>query len=388
MIDIQVMSIVGTRPEAIKMAPVIQELARTKGVTATVCATGQHRQMLDPVLSLFNIKPDFDLDVMRPGQDLTDVTCGVLTGLRDVLKATRPNLLLVQGDTSTAMTAALAAFYEKIPVGHVEAGLRTQNLYSPWPEEGNRRLISAIAELHFPPTELSRDALLREGIDPANVFMTGNTVIDALLQVIAGIDSDPDFVRSLLERYPFLEGGPGKRHMILVTGHRRESFGGGFESICQALNDLARRDDVEIVYPVHLNPNVREPVFRLLGGLPNVHLLEPLDYRPFVYFMKRARLILTDSGGIQEEAPSLNTPVLVMRDVTERSEALGTGLIKLVGTDRAKIVSEAEKILDQGEAGATPARPNPYGDGQARGRIVSTILSRFGAPSAATAGRA
>jgi len=379
MAKIKVMSVVGTRPEAIKMAPVIQELARTGGIVANVCSTGQHREMLDQVLQLFNLKPEFDLGIMRQGQDLSDVTCAVLTGMRGVLKSERPDFLLVQGDTTTAMAAAMAAFYEKIPVGHVEAGLRTGDLYSPWPEEGNRKLISAIAELHFAPTLMSQAALLREGVAQSQVLVTGNTVIDALLQVLAGIEADKDFISALEARYAVLRGHSGRkdRPMILVTGHRRESFGGGFQNICHALRDLAGRNDVDIVYPVHLNPNVREPVFRLLGDLPNIHLLEPLDYRPFVYFMKCADLILTDSGGIQEEAPSLNKPVLVMREVTERREALD-GAIRLVGTDRALIVSEAERILNKtSDLLQRTGLPNPYGDGQARVRIVDAILNRF-----------
>lgn len=382
---IEVMSVIGTRPEAIKMAPVVQELARTPGVASILCSTGQHREMLDAVLPVFGLTPDVDLNIMRQGQDLSDVTCGVLTGMRRVLRERRPDFLLVQGDTTTAMAAAMAGFYEKIPVGHVEAGLRTNNLYAPWPEEGNRRLISAIAELHFPPTEWAREALVREGLPEDRLVVTGNTVVDALVQVLAGFDGDAAYVTQLESRLPMLRAyrGAGRRGMILVTGHRRESFGRGFEDICTAIRRLAEGADVDIVYPVHLNPNVREPVFRLLGDLPNVYLLPPQDYRPFVYLMKCATLLLTDSGGIQEEAPTLRKPVLVMREVTERREALHGHGVKLVGTDPDRIVSEAMRILTHPSPDDAPDKPNPYGDGLARKRIVEAVLSRFAARGAA-----
>ena len=381
--NIEVMSVIGTRPEAIKMAPVVQELARTPGVTASLCSTGQHREMLDAVLPVFGLTPDVDLQIMKQGQDLSDVTTAVLLGMRKVLKERRPDYLLVQGDTTTAFAAGLAAFYEKIPVGHVEAGLRTGNIYSPWPEEGNRRLISAFAELHFPPTEWAREALLREGLPDDKIVVTGNTVVDALVQVLEGFSDDDAYVSSLEAKHPFLANyrAPRKREMILVTGHRRESFGQGFEDICHALRRLAEGNaGVDIVYPVHLNPNVREPVFRLLGDLPNVYLVPPQDYRPFVYFMKCATLILTDSGGIQEEAPTLKKPVLVMREVTERREALEGYAIKLVGTNPDRIVSEATALLKTPVAPEILAKPNPYGDGLARKRIVATLLERFGMP--------
>lgn len=374
---LKVLSIIGTRPEAIKMAPVIKALEANSNIQSSVCVTGQHRQMLDSVLSLFQITPDYDLNIMKPGQDLTDITCSVLLALRDVLKSDRPDILLAQGDTTTTMTACLAAYYEKIPVGHIEAGLRTGDRLSPWPEEMNRSISGVLSSLHFAPTDKAKQNLLREGKDPSSIFVTGNTVIDALLNVVEGVKTDTSFIDRMQREFPLLRTGTDDaRKLILVTGHRRESFGDGFEGICQALRELAQRDDVRIVYPVHLNPNVREPVQRILGNQKNVELLDPLDYRQFVYFMYRSHMILTDSGGVQEEAPSLGKPVLVMRDVTERSEGIDAGAVKLVGTDRQRIVTETEHLLDDKEAFRKMSRvSNPYGDGKASPKIVDAILA-------------
>jgi UDP-N-acetylglucosamine 2-epimerase (non-hydrolysing) len=354
------------------MAPVVERLSKTKGVTARVCVTAQHRQMLDQVLELFAIKPHYDLNLMKPGQDLTDITVGVLTGLKGILREFKPDRILAQGDTTTVMAAALAAFYEKVSVGHVEAGLRTHNIFAPWPEEMNRRLASNLSDLHFAPTAMAKRNLLREGVDPKSVHVTGNTVIDALLEVTAKLKKSPKLNRELGERFSFLDSS---RRMILVTGHRRENFGDGFLRICKALAKLAGREDIQIVYPVHLNPNVQKPVRNILGNLSRVHLIEPQDYLPFVYLMSRSYLILTDSGGVQEEAPSLGKPVLVMRDTTERPEAVTAGTVKLVGTDDRKIIREAVRLLDQPAAYRRMSRAhNPYGDGKAAERIVRIIL--------------
>ena len=361
----------GTRPEAIKMAPVVAALKSSAAFDVKVCVTAQHRQMLDQVLELFGIVPDFDLDLMRPGQDLTDITCSVLAGMRGVLLQWRPDWLLVHGDTTTTFAAALAAYYEQIPVGHVEAGLRTGNIYSPWPEEMNRRLAGAITSLHFAPTERARENLLRENVHADKIIVTGNTVIDALIEVVRRLKSDGTLLRELGDKFAFL--APEKK-LILVTGHRRENFGAGFERICRALRALGEREDLEIIYPVHLNPNVQEPVHRILADSPRVHLLEPLDYLPFVYLMERSYLIITDSGGVQEEAPSLGKPVLVMRDITERPEAVVAGTVKLVGTNEAAIVREASLLLDDSAAYELMTKAhNPYGDGNAAKRIVNTL---------------
>lgn len=370
---IKVLSIFGTRPEAIKMAPVIKELEKHPGrFKSVVCVTAQHRQMLDQVLELFRIRPDYDLDIMQPGQDLFDVTCNVLKGLRPVLEKECPAIVLVHGDTTTTMAAALAAYYSRIRVGHVEAGLRTGNKYAPFPEEINRRVAGALTDLHFAPTEKSRGNLLAEGVPESSVFVTGNTVIDALLAVAARVENDAELRRRFDQQFSFLD--PAKR-LILVTGHRRENFGQGFEQICSALAEIAAcNPEVEIVYPVHLNPHVQEPVRRILGASPQVHLITPLDYLPFVYLMKRSYLIITDSGGVQEEAPSLGKPVLVMRDTTERPEALAAGTVKLVGTDREKIVAEALLLLNDSAAYQAMGRAhNPYGDGMAAARIVDVL---------------
>ncbi|GGD87461.1 non-hydrolyzing UDP-N-acetylglucosamine 2-epimerase [Caballeronia grimmiae] len=363
----------GTRPEAIKMAPLVKRLARDSGFECRVCVTGQHREMLDQVLALFDIRPDFDLNIMKRGQDLFDVTSAILAGMRDVLATYRPDMVLVHGDTTTTMATTLAAFYQRISVGHVEAGLRTGNLASPWPEEANRKLTGALAALHFAPTERARHNLLAEGIDDDKIVVTGNTVIDALLQVGARLSNDADLCAVAERELPSL--APGRR-LVLVTGHRRESFGGGFERICSALAQIAHASpDVDIVYPVHLNPNVREPVNRLLTGITNVHLIEPLDYLPFVRLMDRADVILTDSGGIQEEAPSLNKPVLVMRETTERQEAVDAGVVKLVGTDADAIVENVMHLLRDADAYAAMSRgANPYGDGRACDRIADALL--------------
>lgn len=369
---LKVLTVFGTRPEAIKMAPVVAALAAEESIDARVCVTAQHREMLDQVLALFGIRPDFDLDLMKPGQDLTDITCGVLSGLRKVFADYRPDRVLVHGDTSTTMAASIAAFYHRIPVGHVEAGLRTGNLYAPWPEEANRKVTGVFADLHFAPTEGSRDNLLREGVDPASIRITGNTVIDALLDVAHRLDVDEGLRSSCAEQFPFLDDA---RRLVLVTGHRRENFGEGFERICRGLAEIARRDDVQVVYPVHLNPNVRKPVNAILAGIDNVHLIEPLDYLPFVYLMKNASIIITDSGGVQEEAPSLGKPVLVMREVTERPEAVSAGTVRLIGTDTARMVQETRRLLDDpAEYERMSKAHNPYGDGKAAERIVKTLM--------------
>jgi len=372
---VKVLTVFGTRPEAIKMAPLMLALQKDARFEVEVCVTGQHREMLDQVLDLFAIRPRFDLKIMKPGQDLTDVTVAILTGMRDVLLQSRPDMVLVHGDTATTLAATLAAYYQQIPVGHVEAGLRTGNLYSPWPEEGNRKLTGALAALHFAPTETSQENLLREGVPAERIFVTGNTVIDALLEVAGKLDRDAGLQKSLEARFAFLR--PGAR-LILVTGHRRESFGGGFERICQALaRTAARFPDVDVVYPVHLNPNVREPVNRQLANITNIHLIEPQDYLPFVYLMNRACVILTDSGGIQEEAPSLGKPVLVMRDTTERPEAVQAGTVKLVGTDVEAIAAGvAELLTDAAAYKRMSFAHNPYGDGRACQRILEA-LARF-----------
>lgn len=354
------------------MAPVVNALAARAELTSAVCVTAQHREMLDSVLHLFGIAPAYDLNIMRKGQDLTGVTCAVLEGMRDVIADFRPDRILVHGDTTTTLATTLAAYYQKIPVGHVEAGLRTGNIYSPWPEEINRKATGAIADLHFAPTEWARSNLLREAVPATAIHVTGNTVIDALLRVAQDLENSAELKQQMARRFPFID--PRKR-MILVTGHRRESFGGGFDRICNALAALATRSDVQIVYPVHLNPNVQEPVKRILAGVANVHLIDPIDYLPFVYLMTQSYLILTDSGGIQEEAPSLGKPVLVMRDTTERPEAVQAGTVRLVGTDDRLIVSEAERLLDDAAAYRTMSfAHNPYGDGRASARIVDAIM--------------
>ncbi|NQW01931.1 MAG: UDP-N-acetylglucosamine 2-epimerase (non-hydrolyzing) [Rhodospirillales bacterium] len=370
----RLLTIFGTRPEAIKMAPLVTALAGHPDFDAAVCVTAQHREMLDQVLHLFNIKPDFDLDIMQPNQDLAHITQAVLRGVTDVVKTYKPHRILVHGDTTTSFAAALAGFYQQIPVAHVEAGLRTGDIYAPFPEEMNRMLADQICDLHFAPTEGAADNLRRVNLPASGIVVTGNTVIDALLSVVERLKTDARLGQNMEDRFAFLN--PDKR-LILVTGHRRENFGSGFEGICQALAQLAMRDDIELLYPVHLNPNVREPVNRLLGALPAVHLVEPLDYLPFVYAMDRAHLVITDSGGIQEEAPSLGKPVLVMRDVTERPEAVIAGTVRLVGTDAGRIVSEANLLLDdRGHYDTMSRAHNPYGDGRAAARILEELIKR------------
>ncbi|MEK7945094.1 UDP-N-acetylglucosamine 2-epimerase (non-hydrolyzing) [Pigmentiphaga sp. YJ18] len=367
----------GTRPEAIKMAPLVQTLAKDPRFDSKVCVTGQHRQMLDQVLELFQITPDFDLNIMKAGQDLTDVSTSILQGMKEVLSTFKPDVVLVHGDTATTLATSLASYYQQTPVGHVEAGLRTGNLYSPWPEEGNRKITGALARFHFAPTETSQKNLLREGIDKSNIYVTGNTVIDALLEVVEKLKQDDALQRKFSDQFSFLDTCS---RLVLVTGHRRESFGDGFERICTALVQIATTfPDVGIVYPVHLNPNVREPVNRLLSGISNVHLIEPLEYLPFVYLMHRATLILTDSGGIQEEAPSLGKPVLVMRDTTERPEAVTAGTVRLVGTNSDNIVHHVSELLtDQRAYDCMAYAHNPYGDGQACSRIAEALIEQIG----------
>lgn len=361
----------GTRPEAIKIAPLVKELQKSSVLSIKVCVTAQHRQMLDQVLQLFEITPDYDLDLMRPGQTLPQLTSNILMGMDGVLADYGPDWVLVHGDTSTSMAASLAAYYRQVRVAHVEAGLRTHNLYSPWPEEGNRQITSRLAGLHFAPTEQSKSNLLKEGVRIDTIHVTGNTVIDALLSVSQRIDSDKALCSTLSAMFPYLDS---VKRLVLVTGHRRENFGAGFEAICNALKDIATEPDVQVVYPVHLNPQVQEPVHRILADSPNVHLIEPLDYLPFVYLMKCSHLILTDSGGIQEEAPSLGKPVLVMRDTTERPEAVAAGTVRLVGTEKTRIVSATLSLLREETAYQRMAfAHNPYGDGAACQRIRTTF---------------
>lgn len=368
----RILTVFGTRPEAIKMAPLVHLLAADERFEAKVCVTAQHREMLDQVLELFEIVPNYDLNLMKPGQDLTDITCGILQALKPILADFKPEYVLVHGDTATTLSATLAAYYQQIKVGHVEAGLRTGNIYSPWPEEGNRKLTGAITDLHFSPTEISKQNLLKENISPEKIIVTGNTVIDALHNVINKLESNIELKLSLEAKFNFLDGN---KRLVLITGHRRESFGGGFERICEAIAQMAKAfPDVEFVYPMHLNPNVREPVNRLLAGLNNVFLIEPLDYLPFVYLMNRTYVLLTDSGGIQEEAPSLGKPVLVMRDTTERPEAVDAGTVKLVGTSVERIVSELSELLSNEEAyKIMSVAHNPYGDGNACARILDAL---------------
>ncbi|MFN3943701.1 MAG: non-hydrolyzing UDP-N-acetylglucosamine 2-epimerase [Allosphingosinicella sp.] len=367
----KLLTVFGTRPEAIKMAPLVRALAEESGVESHLCVTGQHRQMLDQVLGLFGIVPDIDLALMEPGQSLNGLVSRAIARLDAVLEELKPDRVLVHGDTSTAMAAALAAFHRGIPVGHVEAGLRTYHLDRPFPEEMNRRAIDIVSDLLFAPTAAARANLEREALE-GRILVTGNTGIDALEQVAARLEADAELRASVDAELPRIAEG---RRLLLVTGHRRESFGLGFQNICAALGHLAGREDVDIAYPVHLNPNVRGPVEQALGGRPNVHLLAPLDYLPFVRMMQRADIILTDSGGVQEEAPSIGKPVLVMRDVTERPEAVAAGTARLIGTRAPRIIEEVEQILDAGR-GQPPAGPNPYGDGKASARIADALLGR------------
>lgn len=378
------MLVFGTRPEAIKMAPLVKEFQKHPDNFETiVCVTGQHRQMLDQVLSLFEIVPDYDLDIMKQGQDLYDVTARVLTGMRDILKEAHPDVVLVHGDTSTSTAAALAAFYQQVPVGHVEAGLRTHNIYSPWPEEMNRQITGRIATYNFAPTALSESNLLKEGVCADSILVTGNTVIDALHQVVSKIKNDDalsvELSKVLLNSgYDVNRLNDGKK-LVLITGHRRENFGDGFIQMCTAIKDLSNKyPDVDFVYPMHLNPNVRKPIHEVFGEdlsvLENMFFIEPLEYLSFVYLMEKSTIVLTDSGGIQEEAPGLGKPVLVMRDTTERPEALEAGTVKLVGTDYDKIVGEVSALLDDADVYRKMSMAvNPYGDGLACGRIVEFL---------------
>lgn len=380
----RVMLVFGTRPEAIKMAPLVQEFRKHPDQYETlVCVTGQHREMLDQVLNIFGIVPNYDLNIMKPGQDLYDVTARILSGMRDILTRTQPDVLLVHGDTTTSMAVALAAFYQQIPVGHVEAGLRTHNIYSPWPEEMNRQITGRIATYHFSPTPLSRENLLREGIDKSRILVTGNTVIDALYAVVNKMKDDVPLQLSLEKELKAAGYDTGRlvteegRRLVLITGHRRENFGDGFLHICRAIKTLSEKyPDVDFVYPMHLNPNVRKPIKEVFGEncQSNLFFIEPLEYLSFVYLMEKSHIVLTDSGGIQEEAPGLGKPVLVMRNTTERPEALEAGTVKLVGTDYDKIVSEVSSLLDDAQYyGKMSQAVNPYGDGKACERIAQYI---------------
>ena len=374
--QMRVLSIFGTRPEAIKMGPVVKAIEACPNLESIVCVTAQHREMLDQVLDVFDITPDYDLDIMKSKQSLTDITRRALKGLEEVIKEVKPNIVLVHGDTTTTFVGALAAFYQQVSVGHVEAGLRTFNKYEPFPEEMNRKLTGVLTDLHFAPTTTAEKHLLDEGVNPEQIFVTGNTVIDALLTVVEKVHQDKKLRLSFEDRFSFLNAD---KKLLLVTGHRRENFGEGFQNICQAITEMAADSQLEIVYPVHLNPNVQGPVYSLLADLDNVHLIEPLDYLPFVYLMDRSHIILTDSGGIQEEAPSLGKPVLVMRDTTERPEAVDEGTVRLVGTNTNNIVSETRRLLNSEQDYQTMSRAhNPYGDGHAAGRVVEAILGELG----------
>jgi UDP-N-acetylglucosamine 2-epimerase (non-hydrolysing) len=372
----KILIVFGTRPEAIKMAPVVKEFIKHRDVFETrVCVTAQHREMLDQVLDLFEIKPDYDLDIMKSGQDLFDITSNVLSGIKSVIEDFNPDMLIVHGDTTTTFTASLAAFYKKIKIAHVEAGLRTYNLDSPWPEEANRQLTGRLADYHFAPTESAAENLINEGRSRDCVFITGNTVIDALYRVLEKNrkESKEEDLVDLISNYGYKIS---ERDIILVTGHRRENFGQGFLNICNAIKEIsAKRPNIDIVYPVHLNPNVRKVVYDILSDSENIYLIEPLDYRPFTYLMSRSKFVLTDSGGIQEEAPSLGKPVLVMRDTTERPEAVKAGTVKLVGTDKDKIIEFAIKLLEDNAFYEKMSKAhNPYGDGKAVERIVAQIM--------------
>lgn len=367
----KILFIFGTRPEAIKMAPVVKKFQQDERFITKVCVTAQHRAMLDQVLELFAIRPDYDLDIMQHNQGLVGITCSILQGLEPVLAEFKPDRILVHGDTSTTFAASLAAYYQKISVAHVEAGLRTHNLYSPWPEEANRKLTGVLTDLHFAPTETAKLNLIHENVAPDQIVVTGNTVIDALQMVQNKIEQDKSLHRQLSSQFDFLQQD---KKMILVTGHRRESFGEGFENICHAIQQIAQRTDVQVVYPVHLNPNVREPVNRILKDVDHVFLIEPQDYLPFVFLMTQSYLILTDSGGVQEEAPSLGKPVLVMRDTTERPEAVEAGTVKLVGADQEKIIQHVNELLDDTVIYQQMSLAhNPYGDGKASERIIEAI---------------
>ncbi len=367
----RILLVFGTRPEGIKMAPLVENIKKNVNLDIKVCVTAQHREMLDQVLKLFNIIPDYDLNLMRHNQSLSELTCNIIKGMEKVYEDFKPDWVMVHGDTSTTIGASLAAYYKKIKIAHVEAGLRTNNIYSPWPEEANRQLTSKLANLHFAPTEQARQNLITEGVDHKAITITGNTVIDALLTVSRKLDENHELAQKLGEKFSYLDN---EKKTILVTGHRRENLGEGFESICHALYKIALEPNVQVVYPVHLNPKVQEPVTRILGKSKNVHLLTPLDYLPFVYLMKRSHLVLTDSGGIQEEAPSLGRPVLLMRDTTERPEAVLAGTVRLVGTNTESIVKNVMELLnDKSKYKKMSRAHNPYGDGYACQRIVDVM---------------
>ena len=371
----KVLIVFGTRPEAIKMATLVKALAQNKAFNTKVCVTAQHREMLDQVLSLFSIKADYDLNLMKEKQTLTTITNEVLKGIESVLKDFEPDIVLVHGDTTTTFAASLAAFYRQIPVGHVEAGLRTGNIYSPWPEEANRKFASVVTKFHFCPTNKSKSNLLNENISAENILVTGNTVIDSLLICKEKLENNKNLEKLITKDFRFIEKS---KKLILVTGHRRESFGSGFENICKALSEISERDDVQVVYPVHLNPNVSEPVNRYLGKKENIFLIDPQEYLQFIYLMNESYLILTDSGGIQEEAPSLGKPVLVLRNTTERPEAVLAGTVKLVGTNTAKIIESVTELLQNKEAYSKMAKShNPYGDGNASKRIVEFLTKNI-----------
>lgn len=371
----KVLLVFGTRPEAIKMAPLVKAFEQEKDIESKVCVTAQHREMLDQVLDMFEIVPDYDLNLMKPGQDLYDITANVLLGMKDVLSDYQPDVVLVHGDTTTTSATSLAAFYQKIKVGHVEAGLRTGNMYSPWPEEANRQITGVLASYHFAPTTTSRDNLLRENKNESDILVTGNTVIDALFLALDKIENNVELKNTIIKSINTQYKIDDTKKLILVTGHRRENFGQGFINICEALKTLAvNNPDIDIVYPVHLNPNVQKPVKELLSDVSNVHLIEPLQYETFLYLMSKSYFIITDSGGVQEEAPSLGKPVLVMRDTTERPEALEAGTVKLVGTNSEMIIKEAQKLLDDKlEYEKMSKAHNPYGDGNACEKIVNFI---------------
>ena len=373
----KVLSIFGTRPEAIKMAPLVVKLKQNEHINSAVCVTGQHREMLDQVLELFDIIPDYDLNVMKKNQTLSEVTSRIITNLSPILKEFQPDLILVHGDTTTTFSAALSGFYHQIPVGHVEAGLRTGNIFSPWPEEANRKLVSCLTEMHFAPTEQAMINLKEENIEEDKIMITGNTVIDALMMIKDNIESDSSLQENLNKNFPFIHDG---KRIVLVTGHRRENFGQGFENICESLKLLAIKNvDVNFVYPVHLNPKVREPVNLLLSDIDNIHLIEPQGYLEFVYLMIKSHIILTDSGGIQEEAPALGKPVVVMRNTTERPEAVTAGTVVLVGTDKNKIVNTIDSLLSNEERYREMSLAhNPYGDGTASDKIIQKIIDRMG----------
>ena len=370
----RILIVFGTRPEAIKMAPLVHALISDERFTVKVCVSAQHREMLDQVLELFEITPDYDLNIMKAGQTLNDITARIILELKPILEEFKPDVVLVHGDTATTFAASLAAYYEQIPLGHVEAGLRTGNIYSPWPEEGNRKLTGALAKYHFAPTDTSKKNLIEENFKSENIIVTGNTVIDALLMIKDKIDSDKSLSSKLAASFPMLDTS---KKLILVTGHRRESFGGGFERICEALAITAKRyPNAQIIYPMHLNPNVREPVNRILKDTNNIYLIEPQQYLPFIYLMTRAHIILTDSGGIQEEAPSLGKPVLVMRDTTERPEAVVAGTVKLVGTKVNVITSAINELMDNELTYKEMSfAHNPYGDGKTCKRILEALAN-------------